>query len=754
MADSEQILDNPIQAPDADVLGRGAFVTAVSNEIRKWNGKTSLVIGLHGKWGDGKTSVVNLLVPTLIEGGLRVLRFNAWEWSSSDDLTDAFFDEVSVQLGRSSRKDNAELAKAMRRYGTRLKGGASSFIFLLPLFKGLLYACALFCFVGIWESLFWVRLVAAILAGFAAVVMGVSKLLPMVADAIFPNDAESLPSLERLKLELVTALEKSTERILIVIDDIDRLAPDQLADVTRLVKANGDLPRVCYLLVGDRRVMADHLGIALKLDGPEYLEKIIQLSFDLPAIEQTKLNSFFWGGLNEILSDEVTGRDFEVDRWGQVYWSGLVASLGNLRSAKRLLASLRIAFALTVGKLALEVNQVDLIAIETVRLFEPNLYRALRQSKSALTNSSTDRENPDARAEQVVAEILKDVDVKRHEQWRSLIRLLFPYMDTGRNITYGPHNVRSWAASQRICSPSYFDRYFRFGVGEEEISTSDLHVFLGPGTREEYRDALSSFALRDKLPEIIAGLRERVDNISVAQVEPLVLAIFDVGDVLSPRSEQMFGASASMQGEFLVQDLLKRVPDSDAREVVDRVFRSSEGIRMPVEILRNFLGHQHEKRLERFLCDADLEEWKKFFADRIATWAKSGSLIEAEGAGIYLYFWRMWGDPEDAKLFVATLCETRVGALSFLRAVTQIAHSSNVNKKGETARPYIPITHVSDLIDPETVNANISATEPSDIRLLRLTNPEFRYFEKALNRKREGKSEDGFGFWNDEDDED
>lgn len=755
MVPSEHFTDSPISAPEADVLRRGPFVSAILGEFQAWPGNTGLVVGLHGRWGDGKTSVVNLLEKRLVENGFRVLHFNPWEWSKNEDLTDSFFDEVSVQLGRPSRKENEELAKAMRRYAARLKGGASTVLYLLPFIKVVLWVSTLLWFVDIWTRRVWLPVIAALISALAAVTVAFSKLLPKVADVVSPADNENLPSLVKLKSDLVSALRRSDDRFVVVMDDIDRLAPSQLADVTRLVKANGDLPRVGFLLVGDRQVMADHLSASLSVDGAEYLEKIIQLGFDLPVIGRDALNTVFWSGLNEILSDEVMSRNFEADRWRRVYWAGLATSLCNLRNVKRFLASLRVTFALLRGSRVIEVNQVDFIAIEAIRIFEPSLYRSIARSKDALTRSVSDRKDFEAVAGQALSALFRDVKSERQRQWTSLLQLLFPFIDVARgHITYGPHNMRAFAAAQRVCSPTYFDRYFRFGLGTDEISTSEVQGLLDPVSCEECRVLLEKFASEGKLLDLMDRMRERVDVVPASQIEPLVAALFDSADSLSSKSPQMFGVSGSMQAEFLVQDLLERLPKDEANATLDRLFSNTNGLQLPIGILKSYLGHQQKDRLESFLTGADLERWKVLFASRIAARAAEGKLIELPGSSLYLFLWRAWGDPEAPRNYVSELSATRDGALKVIEAFVQVAHTSNPNKRGETERPYIRHTDIANFIDPEALNTAIGATELSDLRLLRLTNPAFKWFERALNRRRQGQDDDGFRIWHDEEEDD
>ncbi len=103
--------DRPISLPPEDKLGRGVFAGGIARAITNWDGEESLVIGLYGEWGSGKTSIKNLIVGKLGNEALTdspVLEFNPWMWSGQEKLTTAFFSELGKVLGREGSSEDAE----------------------------------------------------------------------------------------------------------------------------------------------------------------------------------------------------------------------------------------------------------------------------------------------------------------------------------------------------------------------------------------------------------------------------------------------------------------------------------------------------------------------------------------------------------------------------------------------------------------------------------------------------------------------
>lgn len=87
--------DRPILKKHGDLLQRKRFSEELAASICNWHEKDSLVLAIYGDWGDGKSSVKNMIKESLehniSEKSISVLEFNPWQWGDSDKLTRAFF---------------------------------------------------------------------------------------------------------------------------------------------------------------------------------------------------------------------------------------------------------------------------------------------------------------------------------------------------------------------------------------------------------------------------------------------------------------------------------------------------------------------------------------------------------------------------------------------------------------------------------------------------------------------------------------
>ncbi|MBV8802763.1 MAG: NTPase, partial [Gammaproteobacteria bacterium] len=91
--------DRPIQKSEQDRLGRTVFAKYLARCILDHTSPDSLVIGLYGGWGAGKTSVINLMLEELHYASNHmfedempiILNFSAWSYSGQNQLVESFF---------------------------------------------------------------------------------------------------------------------------------------------------------------------------------------------------------------------------------------------------------------------------------------------------------------------------------------------------------------------------------------------------------------------------------------------------------------------------------------------------------------------------------------------------------------------------------------------------------------------------------------------------------------------------------------
>lgn len=315
--------DRPLTNPDDDRLGYGPFAQALAAGIASMSAPDGLVVAIYGAWGLGKTTVLNFVEHYLHESHpdeFVVVRFNPWWFSGRVDIAAAFFDQMRAIFEKWSVR-----GEQARDYAAQLA-----------------------------------RVVGAVTltgAGDAA------------AELIHSKPAD----VPELKKKLSDALAGQDKRLLIVIDDIDRLTEDEVAELFGVIKGLADFPNTIYVLAFDRQQVAEALSRRSSQAGLEYIEKIVQVPFELPLPERDALLGLFFDQLHEIVG-EVDDDLLDNDELRLLLTDGLAKLMDTPRDIVRLTNSLRVTYGAVRG----EVNVVDFVALEGLRVFEPQVYDSIR----------------------------------------------------------------------------------------------------------------------------------------------------------------------------------------------------------------------------------------------------------------------------------------------------------------------------------------------------------------------------------------
>jgi predicted KAP-like P-loop ATPase len=250
--------DTPISQPDQDDFGFDPLASALARSVAEMAAPDGVVIGINGIWGSGKSSLLNLVLyhlqPKIVHRAIYVVHFNPWWFSGPEALAAAFLGEMQRALSKGIGKKALNAFRAVARR-------------VLPN-EPLLKMASETIQPGSGE-------IAAAAGG-------------LVAQLLDPKDG-----LDDQHAKVVGLLEKCKTRFLVVVDDIDRVTPDESLQLLRLIKSVGRLPNTIYLLALDRSLVEKLITHRYPSEGPHYLEKIVQAFFDVPAPSKYELSEAF-----------------------------------------------------------------------------------------------------------------------------------------------------------------------------------------------------------------------------------------------------------------------------------------------------------------------------------------------------------------------------------------------------------------------------------------------------------------------------
>lgn len=652
--------DRPIAMQQHDLLDRAGFAQRLALAISSWKNQESLVISLTGSWGSGKSSIKNMALEQLAAiQGSQVIEFNPWQWAGQDKLSSAFFEEISRVVQRKNPTEaDKQLAKVLRRYEHRLNAGAavlSGTAKWAPILLGsALVTTALGSVaegtaaqVTIWtvSAVSWLGSLAPWLKQAAEWCTKRSKNLDQEA-----KDSEL--TLSQIRAELQKLLSARQKPLLIVLDDLDRLSAEQLKAMFQLVKAHMDFANVVFLLLFQRDTVEQGLQRA-GFDGADYLEKIIQVPFSVPAISSGQLEAVLSGKLDAILANEQQLQQrFDKAYWDQMFQRGMRPFFGNLRHVYRYASTLAFHCRLLRGTEVAEVNAVDLFALECLRVFAPETYADMPRHKALLTNNepfARQDEPQRARINQVVNHLVNLAPSTHQPATRQLLQEMFPTLDwVFKNTEYDRQTQLRWLINSRVCCDEVFDRYFELSVPEQDVPNSLLHelarriVDSGPFT------TLLASHEEDRQAEILQRLFGLVDEFPLELSLAVVQALLQAGDVVGRRMS-FTNWSPRQQVVRLLRLFLLRHDDEAARsQLVIEAFAVGPGL----VVVEQLLASEYAlRRKADFGCldDAGLEQLKSAYLSNLRELAERDpeAFLANPDFESYLYDLNRYGEGGD-----------------------------------------------------------------------------------------------------------
>jgi predicted KAP-like P-loop ATPase len=657
--------DRPIKKIDEDLLGRSGFSQDLAKAIAGWHGNDSLVVALHGDWGSGKSSIKNMALNELKKVDKHkpdIIEFSPWEWAAQDKITSSFFQEISLTIGLKDKSaEGKKLSKLLKKYGRYLNTGETITSGLASALPILFILTTFFGIGGNFSDEVWVKNTSTVLltlfAGWGIWLAWGKKLLKQLAGNTEASAKEEELTLSQLRQELTDLLKKRDKSVIIVLDDLDRLTAKQLQMVFQLVKANTEFPNVVFVLLFQRDLVEEKLTDG-KHTGRDYLEKIIQVPFDIPKIETSKLHNLLCQKLDEIIvRDKFAIKTFDSRYWSNVFHSSLAGYFTNLRNVYRFTSTLSFHFSLYQGENAFEVNPVDLIAIECIRLFEPDVYKKISQSKSFFTAARSSRgESNRAEEEEKFNQILNLTNDDNREKLKDLLHYIFPPLGriTGQNYAGSCYEI--WQREMRVCHPSNFEKYFLFSIPTGELSHSELQEML---SLTEDTVALTAFIKelheRDVLKNALGQFSAFIEQVPIKNSQSFICSMLNTCDEVG-NDDFTFSLNSANYMTLYVEKTMNRIEDIDIRgNLLFECFQKPEsGLNVVESILQNEEDKRNDDKGSFLLSNSIFESLKIKFVEKLDLLSESEGnvLINHPQLGSLIYQWKRWGSDDKVSFWL------------------------------------------------------------------------------------------------------
>ena len=441
MSENKHLLGyEPINNSKQDLFNFKHYAEKVKRIIQlNSSNNEPLTIGIYGKWGEGKTSFLNLLKDKIEhfdkhKDGKEYLSydFNPWRYSNEDEMLFDFFDGIAKKFYINKETSIQEVGKWISKYSKYLK------------------AIKISATVGLPKVL--------------------NSKIEFNPDKIFEALGEDLSgekiTLDKLKDKVNEAINNLNFKVLIYIDDLDRLDKNEIYTILKLIKLNANFDNFIFITTLD----SEHVAKAIKdrygdkkEDGVLFLEKIINIPIHLPKIEREDLQLFFEKKIYEISKNLILNESKEEEIKSIIY----DFNENYFKSPREIIRTIN-SFFINAFSFEDEINLNDLFWIEYLKIKNETLYNKIKnynghKGRNAVfkdqsviidfndslvqTNVSSSNENNTGTRKEIIDNFPKESDV---------FKKLFP-VNIKRSF-----DKNTFDENLNINSVNHFDKYFSF----------------------------------------------------------------------------------------------------------------------------------------------------------------------------------------------------------------------------------------------------------------------------------------------------
>lgn len=612
--------DKPIEKISEDKLDRKGFAKTIATTLFELKQADTFTVGLLGKWGVGKTSLVNLILSEFNAIDERnktntiILKFEPWHFTDTTQLIGQFLIQLAYEFNGKKKEKINEIGEALTRYSEAFE----------------LAECIPIPYVNT-------------VSKFGKFAMN------FIGKKLQKNKIDSKNILKQ-KEYVVDLLEKQKQRVLVIIDDIDRLSNEQIREVFQLVSSVAKFPYVTYLLVFDKEVVIKALEKVQEGDGNDYLEKIIQVPIEIPPIKQSKLFGFLFQGLTE-LSNSFPHIPVVTERWNTIFNNCISPFITTIRDVNRLLNLLQYKFC----GIPSDIDFSDMVALSVIELFQPKIYKWIKQNKNILVGANpetawlSNKDSPDVYKTRYFQEFNSllngnektSLQNERIEVIMQCVTTLFPPFakKTGHILTQIDRNESR--KHNYIYNENKFDRYFSVDIDDIAIKSSFVEKAMFTDSRSELNQLLLDANSNESIYEILEEMKARTSDLNSDRATIVASSLLDCLSFISDMDKRtLFGFSSHENALHIAYGLFDNISRDARLEVLKNVIscmtvNNIDGIAHFMNMIELAYGRlaangQERTEISKILTLDDLLVLEQEFVKRCATILQQDSLFSAK----------------------------------------------------------------------------------------------------------------------------
>ena len=681
--------DRPLITTDDDRFSFGGIAKRLAPAILKTLETDGMVVGLEGRWGAGKTTLLNFLrseLETRKPDNIHVISIAPWLNGDHSNLVFSLLIPIADLLDQAEDKSFGRIRRFWRR--TRKKGsaigrtlrdyGAKTGRTLVPA----------------------ARLAESFLPGAKLAGDGLE------VSSKYLGSMQRRSTTAEIKAEISKQLTQLDIGFVVILDDLDRLEPEQAVEVVRLVRSVADFPKMTYIMCYDRVALSHALMSGLKVsDGDQFLQKIVQLTFTMPLPEPFELRGHF---LEEALAifEAVTGHPPSGDLLDDLK-SAVDREGGGMRTPREVKLALN-SIRFLYPEIMDDVYFPDMCRLQLIKTTHPALYRWIEEylaerSVMVTGDGSISKDGKKDTGERLKALLPAEDPMSTQSIWA--LRRYIPGVvksEKAEDCVFASTNVsevKDMIEHKRLGSPVHYRHYFALTYPKTVMPDNELNLLfdLAVSDRAELTKELVRLAQRKRpsgkswFEHVLDRLdKHKISSLDTATISGIISAIANGMDAMlaEDANPSPFALTISDLSVQALQSCLKQLRANDPMEfescavwlasncpsmnwLVGKFFRN--------ELYTHGRVGDSQQSLDASPFSGDeLDRLLKILRERAAIEATSDRIGSMHELGAYLYGWRDLSGIREPKDWVERFVEADEGFLFLLNKLRGWAMSDRV----------------------------------------------------------------------------
>lgn len=244
----------PGTSDTSDHLSMTKYASALARFVSAC--ETPMTVGIQGEWGSGKTSLMNMVHATLLAGkpsNVHLFKFQTWQYGAlnQDEILGLLLMKSILMEFARARTDDDRIKWLVSRLGKVVASVAKSAVF------------------------------------------GVADKFEIDGKALldeFASDSDPGADLRMMRTEFAKLVSEMTQefgRVVVFIDDLDRVRPARAVAMLEIIKNFMDVNNCIFVVACDydvvQRGVSERLGVEESGKAEAFFHKLIQVPFSMPT---------------------------------------------------------------------------------------------------------------------------------------------------------------------------------------------------------------------------------------------------------------------------------------------------------------------------------------------------------------------------------------------------------------------------------------------------------------------------------------